>query len=1039
LTQITLAAMMTVVLTGGADAVSHGVGGEQYFIADGLNSTFELRPCAMIAGSESVFVDGMLVQQGGYSLDEANGVLWLRFRPLDLSGVVVSYRSAGTNALTVRRVPPLLTEPEAVLPAVHIPGTVLPPLGGDTIDIAGDKLIAVTVGGGRSGIDQITNVSASGVVGGFIVKAELNDQSSPLLPEGTTFELADVDRVYVEVAGKGWHGHLGDASVTPFDAALGTIDRDVVGGVIAKDSGSLRLSTAIGVPRGEYGEITMAALEGVSGPYRLLVRGVPIRLVPGTEEVYLDGRAMKRGWDADYVVDYDAAELSFTTRPRIVGGGRIEVRFQYATDAYSRELGAGKCSYSLGPVTLEVGALREGDDPNRSLSQDLSDEERQQLALVTGDSTAAWLEGARQVRPGDGDYVRQGDRYVHVGEGAGDFRVRFTFVGEGNGDYAYDDSSYAYRYVGNRGGRYVARVRVLLPTRSEAGFAGLTASLGPVKIHVEGLGVRKNRNLLAAAPSVQAGGALALHVAAGDSGLGVVYRRRAASRHYDLPGQSVPPDFSFRWGVARPADLLETDELSCSWSRSWGASGTLSLGRAHSLGGTPVNVVEVKAKLRPLKVWFSRNIVTVRWGFGAEPAVGWVTPSVVYASSDSNGSRRASASVGLSAAPRSSVRAAITYQRDYTGGIGSTILPDAPLLERQYVTSTAKWDEATWRASATGNLALPGTFGGTTGSETYLSGALSGSWFPAAGARVQLELSQSRRRHRRYDETFTFVGPGRGEYERDSVGGYFPSAGGSYSRIALPTGDFVLATERVISGSADLSIFRPFVLTATVNDLVSILPEAAASTNRTVILRSRLDRPFAGFSPGLGLEGQSFQDPGLPATGAARSRLQGYVESGYSSAAGLYIHARVEGYVQRGGLGGGLAGVRQDGTALELRPELRRLLDGQLSLDLRRIVLSTGEPETIYLRSADVLIGRSAPLRAALRLRVEAGAAYRWATGRLPQELSATEPLGLTPRAVLRLDRVIADKLSGSLSYSFSDRPDRKADHVLEFALRATF
>jgi hypothetical protein len=305
---------------------------------------------------------------------------------------------------------------------------------------------------------------------------------------------------------------------------------------------------------------------------------------------------------------------------------------------------------------------------------------------------------------------------------------------------------------------------------------------------------------------------------------------------------------------------------------------------------------------------------------------------------------------------------------------------------------------------------------------------------------LQAEATQSYRRQERYDELFSYVGPGFGGFERDTAGGYFPVSGGSYTRSLVPSRPMVSGREQAVTGSGEISLFRPLVFTMSVNDARNKAPGSATATT-SFNANARLSRPLAGLSPSGGLDAEFFSDPGLPATGGRRTRQRVYVELGHAVRSGVFVQNRVEAYRREGGSSAGMSSARQAGISVETRPDIEGLLDGRVGLDRRRVVFGlTSMPDTTWLTALQAGVGRSITLGGRMRLRAAAGLVWRTATAAaLPYELSATEPLGLTPDASVSVERNLGDRLHGSLRYSFLDRPARAAEHVLEATLRVTF
>ena len=128
----------------------------------------------------------------------------------------------------------------------------------------------------------------------------------------------------------------------------------------------------------------IVAQEGNQGPYKL--RGSQnerfIIILSGTEKVWLDGQLMRRGLEADYIIDYNRGELTFTFRRLITKDSRIIVEFDYSDQNYLRSMYATNLDYQENKVRLYLNAFSQQDSKNATGDLQLSDNEKSLLSQI---------------------------------------------------------------------------------------------------------------------------------------------------------------------------------------------------------------------------------------------------------------------------------------------------------------------------------------------------------------------------------------------------------------------------------------------------------------------------------------------------------------------------------------------------------------------------------------------------------------------------------------------------------------------------------
>lgn len=264
---------------------------------------------------------------------------------------------------------------------------------GAKLKIGGSKTIQVGVGGnGGVALDQTLYLTANGELSpGVKLDARLSDGDMPLSSQGSSASLREIDQIYLAVESERWNLRLGDQEwkLAP-DLAPGA-ERRLRGLAAGWRGNGLGATGTIGGPQAKWKRVQFAGTEGKQQGYVLASGqgGLLGVVVPGSEKVRVNGQAMKRGPDADYLVRYADGLLDFTTRRRISSSDLIEVEFQSADMDYERTFAAGHADGTTSRLKWEAWAVREGDDAARPLGYVPDSATRRLLDLAGSDSLAA--------------------------------------------------------------------------------------------------------------------------------------------------------------------------------------------------------------------------------------------------------------------------------------------------------------------------------------------------------------------------------------------------------------------------------------------------------------------------------------------------------------------------------------------------------------------------------------------------------------------------------------------------------------------------
>lgn len=515
-----------------------------------------------------------------FSLEPSEGIL--EFRALPDSGTVeIRYE---VIPIAVGRVfhLPVRFDAGSSSAAVLAPreGGIRRDAGRARLDLRGSKTVSLEVGSAQDlTVRQSLDVALSGEIApGVTVRGILSDRATPLAPEGRTTELADLDRILLEVEGRSAGMTLGDFALRGPAGRYSAVERQLEGlRLTGRGRGATATAVAARVP-GVYSSFEFLGEEGKQGPYILRPARAPIDalIVAGSERIWLDGELLVRGEDRDYSIDYAASTVSFSGRRIITGASRITVDCQVSAQAYRRQAYMTDLSWTRAApvggagISLTATYYAEQDDRSSPVGGALTAEEKEALRAAGDSLTVDLASGVECGEVGFGDYiVVEADAFLpvhfrYVGAGEGTCKVRFDDAGAGKGDYA--DSTLSggntiYRYIGSKRGRFLPGRAVPRPQRRDLLdiSAGGDAPAG-FRYDAEIAGSLDDPNTYSSRDDGdRTGGALRLRIARPAEPLSLGGRRLGKwgaevslderDARFRAPGRLDPGWFGYDWGV----------------------------------------------------------------------------------------------------------------------------------------------------------------------------------------------------------------------------------------------------------------------------------------------------------------------------------------------------------------------------------------------------------------------------------------------------------------------------------------------------------
>ena len=290
------------------------------------------------------------------------------------------------------------------------------------------------------------------------VLATISDQQVPFQPEGNTQQIQEFDRVFIQFRHKGGSRlTVGDVVFRNQSSQFLKYYKNVQGGLLEFDyqafpeekQSQAKTKVGIALSKGKFASIWLNSQlrEGVQGPYRLPGPNGErfIIVLANSEKVYLDGKLLKRGFNFDYTIDYNNAEITFNTNIVITQFSRVRIDFEYSDRNYNRTILTASHYQGYKKFTIFGNYYESTDSRNNPVGLSLSEADIDllaqagddpNLALVSSVDSVGFIEN--QILYRLQDTIVNGQVfpiYRYAPDSSGVFRISFTEVGANRGDY----------------------------------------------------------------------------------------------------------------------------------------------------------------------------------------------------------------------------------------------------------------------------------------------------------------------------------------------------------------------------------------------------------------------------------------------------------------------------------------------------------------------------------------------------------------------------------------------------------------------------
>ncbi|MGC4041255.1 MAG: hypothetical protein QM710_10830 [Flavobacterium sp.] len=357
----------------------------------------------------------------------------------------------------------------------------------DGLNTSGSITRGVTIGNNQNAtVSSNLDLQITGKISDKVsLRASIQDSNIPLQDNGYSQKLDEFDQIFIELFTDKWNIRAGDLFLENRQSRFLNFNKKVQGlsahFTFGDEDGKTDVFASAALVRGQYAKSSFTGQEGNQGPYKL--RGnngeLYVLVISGSERVYVNGILRKRGESNDYVIDYNAGEITFTSLFPITSEMRIVIEYQYSDRSYTRFVTYAGANHEAKTWSLGGYLYSENDVKNQPLQQSLTSEQAAILSNA-GDNVnlmnapSAYLDTYSDNKILYKKIIVNGVEAFEYSNVSTDelYNVKFTLVGNNLGNYILTNSSAIgkiYQYVapvaGIPQGNYEPIVRLIAPTK----------------------------------------------------------------------------------------------------------------------------------------------------------------------------------------------------------------------------------------------------------------------------------------------------------------------------------------------------------------------------------------------------------------------------------------------------------------------------------------------------------------------------------------------------------------------------------------------
>lgn len=360
----------------------------------------------------------------------------------------------------------------------------------DGLNTSGSITRGVTVGNNQNTVlNSNLDLQITGKISDKVsLRASLQDNNIPLQDGGYSQKLDQFDNIFMELFSDDWNIRAGDVFLENRKTQFLSFNKKVQGLSASfdfdTDKSKTNVFASVAFAKGQYAKSTFTGQEGNQGPYKLKGQNgeLYVLVISGSERVYVNGVLLKRGENNDYVIDYNAGEIVFTSLFTITSEMRINIEYQYSDRNYNRIVTYTGATHENKNWSFGGYLYSESDLKNQPLQQNLSTEQVQILSQAGDDPNLMKAPSAYEDTYADNKilYKKTIINSVEVYEYSNNssdvlYNVKFSLVGNNLGNYIIQNNNSVERIY-----QYVAPINGVL----QGNYEPIVQLVAPIKIQV---------------------------------------------------------------------------------------------------------------------------------------------------------------------------------------------------------------------------------------------------------------------------------------------------------------------------------------------------------------------------------------------------------------------------------------------------------------------------------------------------------------------------------------------------------------------------